>query len=61
MMINMRTATRRIGSNYKHKRCKMRTTKIMTKRIANSCNQEGASLKCLKYFVPALLLVQDVY
>jgi hypothetical protein len=42
-MINVRTAIRKVTNNYKHKRCKMKTTKIMitmTKRVVNSCNQE---------------------
>jgi hypothetical protein len=43
MTINTRIVTRRIANNYKHKRCKMKTTKIkiMTnKRVSNSCNEE---------------------
>jgi len=54
-------ATRRIANNCKHKRCKTKTTKIMTKRTANSCNQEGARLKGLKYFAPTSLLVQWMF
>lgn len=44
MIINMRITTKRLTSNYKHKRCKMMTKKIKittTKMIANNCNQEG--------------------
>jgi hypothetical protein len=52
-MNNMKTVTKRIASSYKHKRCKTKTTKIMNKRIANNCNQEGVGLK---YFVPTLLV-----
>jgi hypothetical protein len=43
MMINMRIATRRVVNSYKHKGCKMRTTKIKimtTRRVASNCNKE---------------------
>jgi hypothetical protein len=43
MMNNMRTTTRRVANNYKHKRCKMKTTKIKitsNKKVPNSCNEE---------------------
>jgi ATP-dependent Lon protease len=43
-MIDMRTASRRVTNNYKHKRCKMRTTKIKIttiKKVTSSYNQEG--------------------
>jgi hypothetical protein len=39
----MRTTTRKVVSNYKHKRCKTTITKIkiaMTKTIASNCKQE---------------------
>ncbi len=43
MMINMRIAIRRVTNNYKHKQCKMRTTKIkitMNKKVPSSYNEE---------------------
>ncbi len=43
MMINMRIAIRRVKNNYKHKQCKMRTTKIKittNKKVPNSYNEE---------------------
>jgi hypothetical protein len=43
MMINMRTMTRRVANNYKHKPCKMKTTKIKittNKRVPDNCNEE---------------------
>jgi hypothetical protein len=40
MMINMTITIKRITNNYKHKRKRMRTTKIITKRIMDSCNQQ---------------------
>ncbi len=42
-MIDVKTATKRVVSSCKHKRCKTRTTKIkitMTKKVANNCSQE---------------------
>jgi hypothetical protein len=39
----MRTMTRRIASNYKHKRCKTRTIRIkitMTRKVTNSYNKK---------------------
>ncbi len=42
MTINMKTITKKVTNNYKHKICKTKTTKItMTKRVTNNCNQEG--------------------
>jgi hypothetical protein len=43
MMINMRIATKKVMNNYKHKGCKMRTTKIKimtTRKVASNCNKE---------------------
>ncbi len=43
MMINIRTATKKVANDHKHKRCKMRITKIkimMTRRVVNSCSEE---------------------
>ncbi len=42
-MINMKTVTKRITNNYKHKRCKTRTTKIkitMIRKGASSCRKK---------------------
>jgi uncharacterized protein YhfF len=42
-MINMRTASRRVMNSYKHKRCKMKTTKIKIttiRRVTSSYNQD---------------------
>jgi hypothetical protein len=42
-MINMRIVTRRVVNIYKHKGCKMKTTKIKimtTRRVANNCNKK---------------------
>jgi hypothetical protein len=44
MMINMRTVTKRSTSNYKHKKCKTRTTKIkitMIRKVVGSYNEEN--------------------
>jgi hypothetical protein len=43
MMINMRTVTKRSTSNYKHKKCKTRTTKIkitMIRKVVGSYNEK---------------------
>jgi hypothetical protein len=51
-MINMRIMTKRVVGSYKHKKCKMRTTKIevkITRKIAKNCSEEGGSLKCLSF------------
>ncbi len=48
MTINMRIMTKRVTNNYKHKRCKMRTTKIkitMIMKVTSSSNQEGGKRK----------------
>jgi hypothetical protein len=44
MMINMKIMSRRVANNYKHKRCKTLTTKIMiitTKRSLITITREG--------------------
>jgi hypothetical protein len=45
MTINMRTTIRRITNNYKHKKEKMKTTKIVTKRIMGNYNQKRGGKK----------------
>jgi len=50
MMINMRTVTKRSTSNYKHKKCKTRTTKIkitMIRKVVDSYNEEKEKGKWL--------------
>ncbi len=41
----MTTTTRRITSNYKHKREKMKTTKIMTRGVTGSYNRKKGRIK----------------
>lgn len=42
MIINMKTMTKKVMNNYKHKICKTKTTKItMTRKVVNNCSQEG--------------------
>ncbi len=42
-MINMRISIKRAMNRYKHKGCKLKTTKIKimtTKKVANNCNTD---------------------
>ncbi len=44
MTIDMKIVSRKVTNNYKHKRCKIKITKIkiiMTRNVANSCSQVG--------------------
>jgi hypothetical protein len=47
-MIDMKTASKRVANNYKHKRSKTRTTKIkitMIRRVVSSYSQKGGKGK----------------
>lgn len=42
-MINMRITTKRVANNYKHKKCKMKITKIKimtTKKVVNTYSEK---------------------
>jgi len=51
--------TRNIINNYKHKRKKMRTTKIMTKRIMGSCNQKRRGRRPRSKPQPRVIVVES--